>query len=244
MIKFFCFFIFFIGTTGLCDVLDSRGKSFEEKEYKRIITLTPGIAEQVCDLLENNLGSIVGVVEYTNFPRPLLKKAKVGSYSSLSLERIVQLKPDLIIGTRQGNPRKQIQKLESLGFTVFILDINTVKELNHSYSLLGKLLKKEKIASVWIEKINKAVQSFQKRNESKKKKGLIQVGFSPLIAMTKNSFLGELLSFIGIESIFKSTHSYIRPSLERVVSLDPDFILIFGMNKNLKIKNQEIAYWK
>ena len=62
---------------------------------QRIVTLAPSLGELAADLAGGNLGRIVGVSEYTDYPPTLKHVASIGPYSKVNLERVVALKPDL-----------------------------------------------------------------------------------------------------------------------------------------------------
>ncbi|HHT00189.1 MAG TPA: cobalamin-binding protein, partial [Thiomicrospira sp.] len=61
---------------------------------------------------------VVGVVDYSDYPKAALKIESVGSYHVLNIEKIIQLNPDLIIAWKTGNRSKDIEKLQQLGYKI------------------------------------------------------------------------------------------------------------------------------
>ncbi|GAL24068.1 vitamin B12 ABC transporter B12-binding component BtuF [Vibrio variabilis] len=71
----------------------------------------------------------MAVSEYSDYPEAAQKLERVANYQGIKLERIVALEPDLILAWPTGNPARELEKLEQLGFN-FI----TLKQ-NHSMAL-------------------------------------------------------------------------------------------------------------
>src|SRR5262245_40620061 len=77
----------------------------------RIVTLSPSLGELAADLLGDNLDRLVGVSEFTDYPPALKKVNSVGPYHQFNLERVLALKPDLVLATLDGNPRDRVLHL-------------------------------------------------------------------------------------------------------------------------------------
>src|SRR5579885_2742507 len=69
----------------------------------RVVTLAPSLAEVAAALDPAHLERIVGVTEYTDFPPSLAKVESVGPYNRFNIEKVVSLKPDLVLATKDGN---------------------------------------------------------------------------------------------------------------------------------------------
>ena len=98
-------------------VIDDRGRSIRLDHFaRRIVSLSPHITELVFAAGAGD--RLVGVVRYSDYPEAAKSIPNVGDSSSLDLERIIALKPDLVITWRNGNTASDIEKLEKLGLTV------------------------------------------------------------------------------------------------------------------------------
>jgi iron complex transport system substrate-binding protein len=83
---------------------------------KRIVSLAPNITEMIYFLgLEERL---VGVTQFSYFPKEAQKKPKVGVYTGVNIEKVVTLSPDLVIATADGNRREDVEMLEEAGIPV------------------------------------------------------------------------------------------------------------------------------
>src|SRR4051812_45152654 len=85
---------------------------------KRIVTLAPSLGELASDLLGPELDRIVGVSEFTDYPPTLSKIPSIGPYVRINVEKVLSLKPDLVLGTVSGNSKEQVEQLIALGLHV------------------------------------------------------------------------------------------------------------------------------
>ena len=91
-------------------VTDDAGKTVTlAAPAKRILSLAPHLTEL---LFAAGAGdALIGTVEYSDYPEAAKRVPRVGNHNSLDLERIVSLKPDLIVVWLNGNAQKQLDKL-------------------------------------------------------------------------------------------------------------------------------------
>ena len=114
------------------------------KQIKTIVSLAPSITEIIYALGVEDL--LVGVTQYSDYPAAASSLPKVGSYVHLDLERIIALKPDLCIATRDGNPLTTIERLEIMKIPVYAVDPRNLETIIQTILELGRLLKAEKKA--------------------------------------------------------------------------------------------------
>jgi vitamin B12 transport system substrate-binding protein len=78
----------------------------------------------------------VGVSSYSDFP--LRRKNRAGCHlAGLNIERIVALKPDVVLAWRGGNAERQVDQLERLGIKVLWLDAVTIEQVAESLAELA-----------------------------------------------------------------------------------------------------------
>ena len=100
-------------------VVDSYNRTVTiEKEPKRIITIAPNITEGIYALGKG--GTLVGRSDYDDYPTQALKVASVGSLLQPSIEKIVELKPDVVIASTHFD-KAVVKKLEDLNIKVIVL---------------------------------------------------------------------------------------------------------------------------
>ena len=104
---------------------------------ERIVSLAPHTTEL---LFAAGAGSkIVGVSEFSDYPSEATKLPSVGSSMQLDIERIVALKPDLIIAWQSGNHARQVERLRKLGYPVFYSEPHRLDDIASTLEKLGTL---------------------------------------------------------------------------------------------------------
>ncbi|MBI3535765.1 MAG: ABC transporter substrate-binding protein [Deltaproteobacteria bacterium] len=206
------------------------------QEPKRIVTLVPSLGELVADFLRDDLSKIVGVSEYTDYPPKLKLKESIGPYYKFNIEKVVSLKPDLIFATQDGNAKDQILHLRELGLQVVVVNTTSLSEVYQSIDTVGNALGKKEMSSQMIAQLKRGIENIRVRNKKHAvKKVLLQIGYQPLVVAGKRTFLNDILDVLNVQNVYsESRMSYPRPSFEDVIQKNPDVIIIFAMDKNLK----------
>jgi iron complex transport system substrate-binding protein len=212
---------------------------------QRIISLAPNITEILFDL---DLGEkIVGVTRYCDFPEKALKKEKIGGLIDLNLERIIALKPDLIIGFR-GNPIRTIERLRGLHLPLFVLEIG--KNLETVFIIIekiGTITQKEKKAEILVESLKKRYNKTQAalRNVQHEPRVFLSIHGTGLWTCGKGSFLNDLVEKArGVNIAGNIRRKWLHYNREQLIHDNPEVIIILSKSQrefsNVKdwIKNE------
>jgi iron complex transport system substrate-binding protein len=222
---FFCLFLVEVGLPADRVFVDEVGRQVKVPEPpSRIISLSPSITEILFSLgLEER---IVGVSDHSDFPPQALSKPRVGSYINPSVERTISLNPDLILATAAGNPREFVDRMESLGlsvYTVFPKDFDGIlRSISHIAMVTGRERYGAKVIGEMGRRKGRILQLTRGQN---KPKVFFQIGTAPLVTVGKGSFADDLISLGGGWNIM-----YPRYSIEEVLVKAPDIIIITSMN--------------
>ena len=215
-----------------------------EKVPQRIVSLAPSHTEILFAL---GLGDrIVGVTRYCNYPEEAKEKEEVGGFATADPEKIVALKPDLIlsVGTLQ---KSLVTKLEERGQTVFWLYPNSVYDVLESFERIGKLTgssadaqQLRKDVEARIEKVEAKIKDIP---EEKRPTIFRVMGLDPVGTIGGVSFQTDVYRLAGGRNIFADTDKdYFELDLETLIKLDPDIIVIAGEDEEeakARIKEQE-----
>lgn len=200
---------------------------FSENTPQRIISLSPLITEEIYMLGEE--GKLVGNTVYCNRPLEAVKIEKVGTLIRANVEKIVSLKPDMVLAITLTS-EAQVKQLRNLGLEVKVFpNPRTFNEVCDNFVALGAVLGKEgeakKLADSVLSDINVIREEIGKLE---KKKVFIQIGSEPLFAATGDNFVNDFIDSSGGINIAygKNGASYSR---EAVVKEDPDIIIIAEM---------------
>ena len=125
--------LWWVGTAcAAVSVVDDRGRRIElPAPPQRVVTLLPSLTETVCAL--GACTRLVGTDRFSNSPQSVLALPKLGGLEDTQIERIVALKPDLVLAS--GSSRV-IERLEALGLRVLALE---PKSLHDTQRVIGKV---------------------------------------------------------------------------------------------------------
>lgn len=135
-------------------VVDSYNRTVTiEKEPKRVITIAPDIAETVYAL--NKGEELVGRSDYDDYPAEISKVAKVGQLTDPSLEKIVELKPDVVIASTHFS-KDVVKKLEGLNIKVIVLyGEENFDGVYNTITKVGEVLNANEKAKILVEDMKK-----------------------------------------------------------------------------------------
>jgi iron complex transport system substrate-binding protein len=213
---------------------------------KKIVSLAPNITEILFSLGLDR--EIVGVSIHCNFPEKVQSKVRVGSYISLDFEKIVSLKPDLIIATGAGNTRDMVERLERLGFPTYVIFPRNVEDVIRSVGHLGQLVGREKEGVEIIQEMKRRRERVVERTLGlPRPRVFLQIGEAPVVTVGKNSFADDLIRLAGGDNVAgNEKEMYPRFGMEEILKRSPEVILISSMNPrgNYQKALQEWSRWK
>ena len=212
------------------------------KPPRRIVSLAPNITEILFAL---DIGDrIVGVTMYSDYPDEAKEKPKVGSYVNLNIEKIVSLKPDLIIGTYGGNPKTTVLRLEQLGFPVYVTRTETAAEMLTMIENIGSITYTAQKAGVLANMLRERINAVTgKVRNAQHPLVFLEINAKPLITTGAGSFQHEVIRLAGGRNLAADSPArYPQYSLEDVVKKGPDVILISTMDR-AGLFEQQKAKW-
>lgn len=213
-------------------VIDDAGRTVELKSpAKRIISLAPHITES---LFAAGVGDkIIGAVSYSDYPEAAKKIPRVGGYPTLDIERIVSLKPDLVIAWASGNNANQVGKLISLGLTVFMSEPRYPKDIAYTIQRFGVLAGTTDVATKSYNDFMQHYESLKKRYSTKEKVNVFyQIWNKPLMTISGEHLISDIIELCGGKNVFASIKILTpRISIESVISSNSDVIVSGGMGK-------------
>ena len=145
-------------TTYPLKIVDSYNRTVTiEKEPKRIITIAPNIAET--DYALNKSGELVGRSDYDDYPVQISKVPTVGQLTDPSLEKIVELKPDVVIASTHFS-KDVVKKLEELKIKVIVLyGEENFDGVYNTITKVGEVLNANEKAKTLVDEMKKKVST-------------------------------------------------------------------------------------
>lgn len=214
-------------TNGAVVVSDQMGrKVIVEDVPQRIISLSPSNTEVVFALgLDDR---VVGVTEYCNYPPEALEKDQVGGFSTPSIERIVELEPELILASTIHE--EEVIRLEELGLPVLVVESSTLIDLYTSISLVAEVTGIVDDGEALIDSMRERIYAVESIvagiDPEDKVRVYYEVYSDPLMSAGKGAFINEIISLAGGVNIFGDINeNYPTISAEVVAERQPEIIL-------------------
>lgn len=212
---------------------------------KRIVTLAPSLGELVADVLGTDLQKIVGVSNATNYPPGLKAIPTIGDYHHFNIEKVVALKPDLVLATLDGNPRDEVLHLRELKIPVVVVRTENFDQILESIQMVALACGNPKLGEDMAAQLKRGVARIQEKSKSRvPSRVLLQVGDSPIVVVGRKSFLNQTLDIVGAKNVYSDLNShYPHPSVEDVIYRDPDMILVLELGEDMEESKKSALKW-
>ena len=185
-----------------------------QKPAQRVISMAPHVTEM---LFAAGGGSrVVGVAAYSDFPEEAKKIPQIGSSREVDLERIMALKPDLVVVWRHGSSERQIEMLRKLGVPLFHSEPQKLDDIPAGVFKLGQLMGTEKAAVPVAAELRQQLDSLRGRYAHRPVvRAFYQVWDKPLYTLNGEHIVSDALRLCGGENIFAGL-----PATAPVVSVE------------------------
>jgi iron complex transport system substrate-binding protein len=191
---------------------------------RRIVSLSPSTTEALFALGEG--GRVVGRSRYCNYPPEALHVPAVGGFIDASLEAIVGLKPDLVVGAQGPAGRSVVDQLSALGIASYFPRTESVPEIEAMIEGLGQRTGAAASAEVLLGEMRRKRDAIGRAVAGRPKpKVLLVFGFGPVVVAGPDGFPNEMLSLSGGRNVVERGGAYPTVNLERLLALDPDVII-------------------
>lgn len=206
-----------------CAVVDDAGNTIKlVHPAARIISLAPDLTEMLFAIDAGQL--IVGTMRGSDYPLAAKKIPVIASFNSVDAEKILVLRPDLIVAWGEGRIAEPLKKL---GIPIYLSHQKKLTDIPKTLRRLGCLVGKEKTAEQQAAGFMRRYDALLKANARKKVVTVFyQVWQQPLITVTKNSWIDDVITVCGGKNLFGDLMGASPTvNLEEVVVRDPDVII-------------------
>ena len=223
------------------------------KRPERIVSMAPSATEILFAVGAGD--SVIGVTDYCDYP-PEVKEKKdkgeivsIGGYSTPSLEKIVDLEPDLIVAA-YGNPSELLYWLvdtnvhPGIEYPVYAQHPGNIEDIFAHMEIIGELTKCDETASSVVAELKDDLQEIEEKTESLEKPRVYYAMGSILYTPGEGTFQHDVIEMAGGENIAaKYLASWGVFSIEDLIEEDPQVILYSGHGSESivpdQIKNDE-----
>ena len=201
-----------------------------KKPAQRIIALAPHIVENVYTAGAGD--KLVGAVAYSDFPEQAQLLPRVGGYSNINIEKILELKPELIIAWKSAISEASILRMKALGFPIYIDQPDTLSDLSKSIKDIGALTGHTEQATHAANKYLVDLEKTKKKYQLQAKVSTFyQVWNQPLRTITGKHIISDAIKICGGVNVYADEKT-VSPiiNIESLLKRNPQAIIASGLS--------------
>lgn len=212
----------------------------------RLISLKPNITETVYELGSGD--QLVGATLYCDYPEAAKKLPRVADYIKADPEKILLLRPDLILASEENSSQKEIYFLMNRGIPVELFSFTTLQETYDSILKLGRVLGKAEQATQVVAKMKAELADLKaKFGGGPVQRALFVVGYDPLVVVGGDNFIDDVFPYLGLSNVAGGSKiKYPTWSTEQIIRSAPDWIveLPMGSENQPGKRGSRLQWWQ
>jgi iron complex transport system substrate-binding protein len=212
--------------------------------FERIISLSPAITEIIYALEAQD--TLIGVSSFCDYPREARNKENVGGFINPNLEKIIALRPDLVILSPNSGTKQIHHRLEAIGITTRVVSFYTIEELRAAYRVIGEYTERPKNAQRLIRQLEQAINENRDAALAERPRVLFVRSHSPLFVAGQGTYEDDLIRIVGgLNCIQKSATRYPQYAVEAIMDIDPEIVIdaTFYDTPSAQQKKQIRTFW-
>lgn len=210
--------------------------NYNKTENLRIVSLVPSATEII--YLLNADSFLVGITNQDNY-----NKFKVGDMLNPDYEKIIKLKPSLVILTLPLQ-KKILEEISKLNINTLIISPQSIDDIFKDIIKIGKILNKEKRALFLVDSLKSVLNEIKNNSKNlENNKVFYEIWDNPLWTAGNKTFINDALRILNLKNIFDDRDGYFIVSEEEIIKRNPDIIIIAHSNVKISdIKNRK--FWQ
>jgi iron complex transport system substrate-binding protein len=224
------------------ELTDDRGASIAwSARPQRIVALSPHLVEIAYAAGAGD--RLAAVVRFSDYPPAARRLPQVGDASRIDLERVLAIKPDLVLGWRSGNPPGDLERLERRGFRVFVTEPRRLQDIARIVRAVGELAGTPDVADASAGRFEAELEMLRAKYGGRTPvRVFYQIWHRPLLTVNGAHAISDVIALCGGVNVFADV-TVLTPSvsLEAVVQARPQLILGGG---SAMAKDDLAAEWQ
>ncbi len=211
---------------------DELGRTVEVPDHPhRVICLIPSVVDIMYSLGAG--ADVAAISDFTKYPKEALQKPSIGLPLNPSIEAIVALRPDLVLGSGDLNVLESADSLQRLGIPVFMADPHGIEGIYASIISIGKALNRDAEAAALVARLRARLAAVKSSVADKPTlRVFMAIWYDPVMTIGRKAFIGEIIEAAGGRSVTDDiAEEWPEISLESIVSRQPDAILFIKGSK-------------
>lgn len=214
--------------------VDDYGRTVEvPNEVHKVVSISPAVTEIMFDLGAGEM--LVGRTDFCNYPEEVENIESIGGISNLNVEKVISLKPDLVISGSMV-PQKSVEQLEKMGIPmVCIIEKEKFEGLYDNVARIGKVIGRQEKADAMVRELRSKVSSIDTLGKYDYGMGepiprptvYYVVGFGKAGNYTAggNTFINDIIRLAGGQNIAENISGW-NFSVEALMNSNPNYIMI------------------
>jgi len=193
---------------------------------ERVVSLAPSLSEIVVELGAADL--LVGVLDGGERPAALAEVPSVGRYGQLDIERLLSLKPDLILLWPGSVGAAQREQLLRLNIPVYVAEPHSLDQLTRQVQAIAEQLGRGEAGQALAEKLRQRLAQLRQRYQRVEPvRVFYQVWNPPLYTVGGGQIISDALKVCGARNVFDDLKLPApQVNIESVLQRDPELILV------------------
>lgn len=191
----------------------------------RIVSLAPHLTEIA--YAAGAGASLVGTVEYSDYPEAARSLPRVGDGWRVDLEQVLALRPDVVLAWTSGTPRATIERLQALKLRVVEVPTFRLADVPAALRTVGGLAGTREAAEPAAARFEEQVRQLRRTHAGAGRVSVfVQIDDDPLFTVSGRHVISEVVELCGGRNVFASL-SQVAPQVdaESVLARDPEAIL-------------------
>ncbi|HWH75522.1 MAG TPA: cobalamin-binding protein [Methylibium sp.] len=208
------------------DFVDDAGRAHRlPGPAQRVVTLAPHLTEIVYAVGAG--GQLVGTIDASDHPLPARALPRIGDHARFDVERLLLLKPDLVLAWLSGNPDREVRALEAAGLRVVRFESQRLGEVAASIERVARLLGRDAEGAQAARRLRAELEAQRQRHAGAAPlRVFYQVWPQPLLTLNGRHLVSDVLALCGGRNVFADLAPLVPPvSTEAVLAADPEVVL-------------------
>lgn len=220
-------------------VEDDAGQTLRlARPAERVVTLAPHLAELVAAV--GGTAQLVGVSRHSDYPAEVAAKPSVGDAHAIDRERLLALKPDLLLVWRGGLSADRVEALRQLKIPVYQNDILKLADVASSLERIGSLLGRAEAGKAEAVRYRLALAEARRAPRGGQEvPAFYQIWHEPLYTLGEGHWLNDFLRQCGARNVFGGLQALAPPVSREAVLRSGAELVVLG-----SVSAEAVAGWK
>ena len=194
----------------------------------RVVSLAPSLTEIAYAVGAGD--RLVGVTDNCDFPPEVAGKPRIGGLYTPNFEAILSARPDLVLGTTEGNREEHLKRIEALGLALYVVKPVDLASVLDAIGRVGRVLGQAPETERLVAALSRDADAVSRAVEGARRPRVLYVVWgSPLIVPGRDTLLTDLIRRAGGESVSGAEpQEYPRFSMEEALARQPERIVLGG----------------